>query len=67
MNRQEQMAIVSEVMADRSLPNRPKDRIKRMKELGLSVSHDEMMRLWAIYRHESTTKRYAGYVPFERY
>ena len=67
MNKEEQMAIVSEVMLDRSLANRPSVRVKRMKELGLSVSHDEMMRLWAIYRHESTTNRYTGYVPFERY
>ena len=60
----EQMSIVIEVMEDRSLPNRPSVRIKRMKELGLDVSHDEMMSLWHRYRYESTQRRYSGYVPF---
>ena len=66
MNRQEQMAIVVEVMSDRNLPNRPSVRVKRMRELGLDCDHAELMRLWKLYRHEATTNRYAGYVPFEK-
>ena len=52
MTRDEQMAIVVEVMEDRSLPNRPRARVQRMKELGLNLSHAEMMFLWQRYRHE---------------
>ena len=66
MTRDEQMAIVVEVMEDRSLPNRPRARVQRMKELGLNLSHAEMMFLWERYRYESTRKRYVGYVPFEK-
>ena len=66
MTTDEQMAIVVEVMEDRSIPNRPSSRIKRMKELGLTLSHAEMMSLWQRYRYEATRKRYVGYVPFER-
>ena len=54
------MAIVVEVMEDRSLPNRPSCRVKRMKELGLNLSHAEMMFLWERYRYEATRKRYVG-------
>ena len=66
MTQEEKMAIVIEAMEDRSLPNRPSCRVKRMKEMGLDVSHDEMLRLWKLYRHEATTNRYIGYVPHER-
>ena len=66
MTKEEKLAIVIEVMEDRSLPNRPSCRIKRMRELGLDLSHAEMMSLWSVYRYEATRKRYVGYVPFER-
>ena len=66
MTKEEQLAIVVEVMEDRSLPNRPGPRVQRMKELGLDLSHAEMMFLWQRYRYESTRKRYVGYVPFDK-
>ena len=35
-----------------------------MKELGLDLSHAEMLNLWQRYRYEATRrKRYVGYVP----
>ena len=65
MTTDEQMAIVIEVMQDRSLPNRPSVRVKRMKELGLDLSYAQMLFLWQRYRHEATRRRYVGYVPHE--
>lgn len=65
MNFEEQMAIVIEVMEDRSLPNRPSCRVKRMRELGLDVSHSEMVNLWKRYRYESMARRYVGHIPME--
>ena len=66
MTKEEQLAIVVEVMEDRSLPNRPSCRIKRMKEMGLDLSHAEMMFLWQRYRYESTRRKYVGHIPIEK-
>ena len=65
MTTDEKMAIIIEVMEDRSLANRASVRLRKMKELGLELPHDEMMFLWHRYRHEATRRKYVGYVPHE--
>ena len=37
-----------------------------MKELGLDLSHSEMVNLWKRYRYESMARRYVGHIPSEK-
>ena len=57
MTFEEQLELVSQVMADRSLPNRPSPRLKRLRELGLPYDADinTLMNHW---RHKAIQERY---------
>ncbi len=57
MGIEEQLDLIDQVMADRSITSRPGPRIQKLRELGLPSDAD-ITELTAMWRHRATARRY---------